>query len=511
MTCESEVHDLLIVGGGVNGCGIARDAAGRGLRVLLCEQDDLAGNTTSRSTKLIHGGLRYLESYRFRMVREALSERETLLGIAPHIVWPLRFVLPHNRYLRPAWMIRMGLFLYDNLGGRKRLAGSRGVDLRKHVSGRALRDEFVKGFIYSDCAVLDSRLAVLNAMDAADRGATILTRTRCESARRVSGLWQVRLRDLASGRLRELRARSLINAAGPWVNRFIERGLGLETRYRIRLVKGSHILVPRLFDHDYAYIFQNSDRRIVFAIPYEQEFTLIGTTDLEYRGDPGEVEISQQEIDYLCDAVNDYFKKQISPSHVVSSFSGVRPLFDDASSNASTISREYVLDLEAESGEAPLLNIYGGKLTAYRQVAERALAKLLPLLNSSTPPWTASVPLPGGDVRNNDLESLIGEIKGNCPWLPQPLVKRYARYYGTRCWRFLNPAGSLQEMGHYFGGSLYEAEVRYLVEYEWARTAEDILWRRTRLGLSVPEGTARKLDAWLSDYFARRERDVVAS
>ncbi len=496
-------YDLLVVGGGINGAGIARDAAGRGLRVLLCEQHDLASHTSSASTKLIHGGLRYLEQREFRLVGKALAEREVLLRTAPHIIWPLRFVLPHQPHLRPAWLIRLGLFLYDHLdfGKRKLLPGSEGVDLRQHPAGAPLVAELAKGFVYSDGWVQDARLVVLNAIDAAGRGAEVLTRTRCESARREGGVWKATLR-LADGSAREVTARALVNAAGPWVGRFLGEAVQLRRPRALRLVKGSHIVVPKLFEHGYAYIFQQPDQRIVFAIPYEGDFTLIGTTDVEYHGDPAEVAIDADETAYLCEAANRYFAKPIAPSDVVWSYSGVRPLLDDASGRASEVTRDYLLDLDAGDG-APLLSVFGGKITTYRKLAEEALDRLAPKLGCEAGAWTGEdAPLPGGDIADADFAGFLARFRAEYRWLPDALALRLARAYGTRAARVLGAATSLEGLGEHFGAGLTAAEVDYLVREEWARTAEDILWRRSKLGLRLDAEQRAKLEHHLRSRLA---------
>ncbi|MEO3431814.1 glycerol-3-phosphate dehydrogenase [Inquilinus sp. CAU 1745] len=498
---SSDTYDLLIVGGGINGAGIARDASGRGLKVLLCEQSDLASATSSASSKLIHGGLRYLELYEFRLVREALAEREVLLRAAPHIIRPLRFVLPHNKILRPAWMIRLGLFLYDHLGGKRSLPGTVGFDLRREPEGAPLKDRMTKGFAYSDCWVEDSRLVVLNAIDAQARGADILVRTRCVSARREEDQWRATLRDETTGAEREVTAKILVNAAGPWVDSFLKNVAGRDCKASLKLVKGSHIIVPRLYEGEHAYILQNADRRVIFAIPYE-DFTLIGTTDIVYEGDPGKVAISEEEIRYLCDAVGRYFDKPVSPDEIVSSYSGVRPLYDDRQDNPSAVTRDYVFDVEAPGGDAPLLSIYGGKITTYRKLAEHALEKLSPHLPALKPAWTAAEPLPGGDVPDRDIDRFLAGLRSAFPCLPEDLAKRYCRLYGTLCHRFLDGVVSMDDLGIHFGASLYEREVRYLVDHEWARTAEDVLWRRTRLGLTMPEEGRVRLEAWLAGRFS---------
>ncbi|HVJ53387.1 MAG TPA: glycerol-3-phosphate dehydrogenase [Aliidongia sp.] len=490
-------HDLLIVGGGINGAGIARDAAGRGHRVLLCEQGDLAQATSSASTKLIHGGLRYLEYYEFRLVREALIERERLLAIAPHIIWPLRFILPHEAHLRPAWMIRLGLFLYDHLGGRRRLPASEGVSL----AGGPLKPEFRRGFAYSDCWVEDSRLVALNAVDARRHGAEILTRTRLAEAARRDGVWTASLEDVETGARRSVTARILVNAAGPWVAETLGRRLGLNSAKHVRLIKGSHIIVPRLYEGEHAYMLQNPDRRIIFTIPYEQRFTLIGTTDLPFEGDPAKVAISAEEIDYLCGSVARYFTRPCKPADMVWSYAGVRPLYDDAAENASAVTRDYVLDLDAPAGEAPLLSVFGGKITTYRRLAEHALEKLGPHLQGGKS-WTAGEALPGGDLPDLDFERFLAGLMARRPFLPAALARRLARAYGTRVEALVGEARALADLGQDFGGGLTRAEVDYLVAEEWARSAEDILWRRSKLGLHVPAGTAERL----ADYLAGSEQ-----
>jgi glycerol-3-phosphate dehydrogenase len=489
---EGRTFDLLVVGGGVNGVGIARDAAGRGLSVLLVEQSDLASATSSASTKLIHGGLRYLEYYEFRLVREALQEREVLLAAAPHIIWPLRFVLPHESHLRPAWMIRLGLFLYDHLGGRHRLPASRGVDLRRDPVGSALKPALRRGFLYSDCWVQDARLVALNALDASERGAIVLTRTRCSEAVPGASLWQATLQDVDGRGTRKVAARALVNAAGPWAGSFLNEALGHNERPKLRLIKGSHIVVPRLYEGEHAFILQNADRRIVFAIPYEQRFTLIGTTDVPYDGDPARVAIGADEVDYLCGVINAHFVRQIAPSDVVWTYAGVRPLYDDSAASASAVTRDYVLELQADRG-APLLSVFGGKITTYRRLAEHALEKLGPFFPKAGPAWTAGAPLPGGDIADGDFARFLARLRSARPWLPEGLSLRYARAYGTRVDRLLGKAGSLADLGRHYGGDLYEAEVAYLVDQEWARSAEDILWRRSKLGLHISATTKAAL------------------
>jgi glycerol-3-phosphate dehydrogenase len=490
-----DLVDLLIVGGGINGAGIARDAVGRGLSVMLVEQGDLAGATSSASTKLIHGGLRYLEYYEFRLVREALIEREVLLRNAPHIIWPLTFVLPHVHSVRPAWLIRLGLLLYDHLGGRRILPGSRGLDLRRDPVGQPLVPGLSKGFSYADCWVDDARLVVLNARDAADRGARIHTRARCVSAVRGDGVWDAAIEDTETGQRHGVRARALVNAAGPWVASFIDNELRLPRPYRLRLVKGSHIVLPRLFEGDHAYILQNADRRIVFAIPYESDYTLVGTTDIAYDGDPAGVAISSAETAYLCDVINRYFRRQVSPAEVVWTYAGVRPLYDDESASASAVTRDYVLNLEDERG-LPLLSIFGGKITTYRRLAEHALEKLRRHFPNAGPAWTAAAPLPGGDIANADFDGFLAGLGSDYPWLPASLTRRYARAYGTRARKMLASATSIADLGRHFGDGLHEREVTYLRDQEWARSADDVLWRRSKLGLHVAPSTKAALADW---------------
>lgn len=488
----AEVYDLAIIGGGINGVGIAADAAGRGLSVFLCEKDDLAQHTSSASSKLIHGGLRYLEHYEFRLVREALAEREVLLAKAPHIVKPLRFILPHRPHLRPAWMIRAGLFLYDHLGKREKLPGSRGLHFG---AGSPLKAEISRGFEYSDCWVDDARLVVLNAMAAREQGAHIHSRTRCVSARRNKGLWHIHL-ERADGSLLSIRARALVNAAGPWVARFIREDLKQDSPYGIRLIQGSHIVVPRLFDGEQAYILQNEDRRIVFAIPYQERFTLIGTTDREYQGDPAKVAITEAEIDYLLQVVNAHFKTPLGRNDIVHTYAGVRPLCDDESDDPSAVTRDYTLALSGQPGEAPLLSVFGGKLTTYRKLAESALAQLAPFFPKMGPSWTASSLLPGAE----QLESQSALIEALCArfgWLPTTLARRWASSYGSRAWVLMEGVHSLSDLGEHLGGGLYGREVDYLCQHEWAMQAADILWRRSKLGLFMTPAQQAKLEHYL--------------
>lgn len=496
---EHTDYDLLVVGGGINGAGIARDAAGRGLRVLLCEKDDLAAHTSSASTKLIHGGLRYLEYYEFSLVRKALKEREVLLRAAPHIIRPLRFVMPHVPSLRPAWMIRAGLFLYDHLSRRELLPGSRGVNLRRHAAGAPLNKSLVRAFIYSDASVDDARLVVLNALDASERGATILTHTHFAGARREADRWLAQV--VPDGReATAIRTRAIVNAGGPWASSLLRRTMERPEHNDLRLVKGSHIVTKKLFDHDHAYIFQNPDKRIVFAIPYQNEFTLIGTTDLEYRGDPGEVSISEQEIDYLCGSVNHYFTRRIAPDDVVWSYSGVRPLLaEEDADNPSAVTRDYHLEFDAPRGQAPLLSVFGGKITTFRRLAEEAVDLLQGMLGNDTPAWTAAATLPGGDLAHADFDAFMADFKCRHAWLPIALAQRYAHGYGSRADRLLQNAHSIAALGEELTPGLFEIEARYLVDQEWAKTAGDILWRRTKLGLHADADARQRLATWLDN------------
>ncbi len=494
---KTENYDLAIIGGGVNGCGIARDAAGRGLSVFLCEQNDLASGTSSASTKLIHGGLRYLEYYEFRLVREALKEREVLLNAAPHIIWPLRFILPHHRGLRPAWLIRLGLFLYDNLGGRKLLPGTSVLNLRQDEAGRSLKKHFTKGFEYSDCWVMDSRLVVLNAMDAAAKGAHIHTRTRCIAAQRQGNEWQLDLEDTETGEKHNINARAVVNVTGPWLDDFLNHTTHEDSGEHIRMVKGSHIIVNKLFNHNRCYIFQNEDGRIVFAIPYEKDFTLIGTTDVDFHGDPAKVAIDQQEIDYLCLAASEYFEQPIVAENVVSSYSGIRPLFDDGKSDAKAATRDYVLKLEGNTQEAPLLSIYGGKITTYRKLAEGVLKKLTPFFPGIKDNWTAQTVLPGGDFQPDHFDVQVQKLRSACSIISAEHATRLMRYYGTKSFEILKNVRKESDLGTHFGADLFEVEVRYLMQNEWARTAEDILWRRSNLGLFFSEEETAELESWL--------------
>ena len=504
------IFDLAIIGGGVNGCGIARDAAGRGNSVFLCEMNDLASGTSSFSTKLVHGGLRYLEYYEFRLVREALIEREILWQIAPHIIRPLRFVLPHHAGLRPARLLRLGLFLYDHISGRHLLPPARSVDLAHDAVGRPLQpNRYTRGFEYSDCFVDDARLVVLNACDAADRGAEICTRTRATEIRQTDGIWKVTTANTVTGERATIRARALVNSGGPWVENVLASGFGVNTRAKVRLVQGSHIVVKKLYEHDRAYMFQNADGRIVFVIPYQDDFALIGTTDRDYHGDPAKVKATAEEIKYLCDSVSEYLAKPVRPEDVVWDYAGVRPLYDDGANEAKAATRDYVFELDTPGG-APLLSIYGGKITTYRRLAEEALERLEPYLRSAKARegWTAKSPLPGGDMDVSALPALTAELRRNYPFLSQEHASRLAHAYGTRASKLLGGAKSMADLGESFGATLTAAEIRYLMASEWALTAEDIVWRRSKLGLRLSAAEIAAIDDWITASGARPENPL---
>lgn len=497
MGSETGIYDLFVVGGGVNGAGIARDAAGRGLSVLLCEKDDLAQGTSSRSGKLVHGGLRYLEYYEFRLVREALIEREVLLSSAPHIIWPMRFVLPHNPADRPAWLVRLGLFLYDHLGGRKRLPGTRSLDLSTAPEGAPIKRDYRKAFEYSDCWVDDARLVVLNALDAHKKGARVLTRTACSAIRRVDGLWQVEMTDLRTGVKSEVRARSVVNTAGPWVNDVIGRIAGLNSTRSVRLVKGSHIVVPKFWEGRQAYLVQNPDKRVIFINPYQNDLALIGTTDIPYEGRPEDVSADGNEIAYLLKSVNRYFKQQLTEDDIVHSFSGVRPLYDDNAENPSAVTRDYIFEVDAANGQAPLLSVFGGKITTFRKLSEHALERLKPFFPQMGAAWTAKAHLPGGDMADADFEQFLGDLRARYRWLTADLAKHYARLYGTRAHDLIGNARSLDDLGAVFSPLFRECEARFLIDNEWAMTADDLLERRTKHGLHMTPAERQAFTGWL--------------
>ena len=482
-------YDLLIIGGGINGCAIARDAAGRGLSVCLCEQNDLASGTSSASTKLIHGGLRYLELFEFKLVHEALAERERLLASAPHIIWPLKFVLPYEQGGRPIWMLRLGLYIYDHLTWRKRLDGSRMVRLSGNDDGAPLREAYSLAFTYFDCWVDDARFVVLNALDAKERGAEIKIGACVIEARRIGDLWRVKLTDG-----QELLAHSLVNASGPWVSKVIEDVLQSASQKHVRLVKGSHIVTRKLYSGDQAYILQNSDGRIVFVIPYEQEFTLIGTTDVSFDAPPGPVTISDSERDYLLSVVSHYWRVPVSREEIIYSYSGLRPLYDDGALNASVVTRDYAFDLDVAQGHAPALSIFGGKLTTSRRLAEHAVNQLSQFFKHAGPAWTKEAKLPGGE---SSFEDAYKTLRRQGPFLSEGEAYRLARAYGARATRILKNARIKQDLGRDFGCGLYEAEIAYLKEHEWARRGEDILWRRSKLGLCMSASQQQALSAFM--------------
>lgn len=494
MVMEHEEYDVVIVGGGVNGTGIAMDAAGRGLKVLLCEMNDLASATSSSSSKLIHGGLRYLEHYEFRLVRKALAERESLLRNSPHIMWPMRFRLPHRPHLRPAWMIRTGLFLYDHLAKRELLPASRSIRFDR---SSPLKPEITKGFEYSDGWVDDARLVVLTAKKAQASGANILTRTKCVKAERGAKYWKVTLRDMVDNTEQTILAKSMVNASGPWVSKLFGETLAMPAPKMIRMVKGSHIVVPRLNSDEEAYILQNEDERIVFVIPYEDEFSLIGTTDVDYHGDPNKAKISPEETDYLLQLVNSYFEHQLTSNDVVWSYSGVRPLMDDEHEDAQKASRDYSFEVSDEEGKAPLVSVFGGKITTYRKLAEVATDKLCNFFPKVGGHWTKTAVLPGGDFNNQ--AQLASTLAKQYPWLPTKIISRYVRTYGTSTRDILGDHHSVEDLGIHFTGTLYQAEVEYLINNEWAVTSEDVLWRRTKQGLYATEENISALNQFMDN------------
>ncbi|TMM54148.1 glycerol-3-phosphate dehydrogenase [Sulfitobacter sabulilitoris] len=525
-----DTFDLFVIGGGINGCGIARDAAGRGMRVALAEMNDLASATSSASTKLFHGGLRYLEYFEIRLVREALIERETLLRAMPHISWPMRFVLPYHRDMRfesdtptskllntvmpwmkgrrPAWLIRLGLFLYDTLGGRKILPPTTTLDLRGSPEGAPLEDRFETAYEYSDCWIEDSRLVVLNACDAEARGARIMTRTKVQSAERVDGAWQVTVKDRDSGETRMFRARMLVNAGGPWVGDIIQQKVRINSREGVRLVRGSHIVTRRLFDHDKCYFFQGTDGRIIFAIPYETDFTLIGTTDNEHA-DPDEKPVcTPAERAYLVDFANQYFKHDITTDDIVWTYSGVRPLYDDGVSSATAATRDYTLKVD-DAGGAPILNVFGGKITTYRRLAESALVKIGPYFPGTPGAWTAGVALPGGDFPVDGVDALIAAVRAEYAFLDAAWARRLIRAYGTETRQVLGDATTRDALGEDFGATLTAREVAWLMDREYAREAQDVIWRRSKLGLRLDDRQIARLEAWMRDRRAGHDADAA--
>ncbi len=503
-----KIYDLFIIGGGINGCGIARDAAGRGLSVFLAEQNDLASGTSSKSTKLIHGGLRYLEHYEFRLVREALIEREVLLKSAPHIIWPLRFVLPHHDGLRPKALLRLGLFLYDHLGGRKILPPTRTIDLASDITGQPLKNDFITGYEYSDCWVEDARLVALSARDAANRGAVIRTRTKCTSVRREGALWKIEIE--RDGKSESITARAVVNAAGPWVSNVLGQVVGRNDPDRIRMVKGTHIVVDRLYDHDRCYIFQNADGRICFAIPYEQNFTLIGTTDKDHKDDPGKPEASDEEIDYLLRAVSEYFRLPVTREQLRWAYAGIRPLYDDGASKAQEATRDYVLKLDKPEGQAPVLSIFGGKITTARKLAEAVMKELQPFFPAMKGPWTATASLPGGDFPWNEVESRVAALQKTYSFLKPAVIRRLFRAYGTDAEKILEGARFASDLGQSFG-PLSEREIAWLREHEWAETADDILWRRSKLGLHLKSEEQQALRQFMEGKDAKPKKSKSKS
>ncbi len=488
----AQLYDILIIGGGINGTAIARDAAGRGLKVLLCEKDDLASHTSSASTKLIHGGLRYLEHYEFKLVRKALKEREILLSAAPHIIWPLRFILPYDKGLRPAWFLRLGLFVYDHLGGRKLLPATKTIKLQSGIHEGVLKQHLKKGFEYSDCWVEDARLVTLNTIDAFERGAEILTRTEVQNIDIIQDLYSAEI--VEKGIARTVHAKSIVNAAGPWVEEVLFKIKRDQNFSGLRLIKGSHIVTKKLFSGDHSYIFQNSDGRIIFAIPYEKNYTLIGTTDIPFEAEDGSVQISDEEVRYLCEAASEYFTKPITKKDVVWTYTGVRPLFDDNNENASAITRDYILKIEEFTPGSPFLSVYGGKITTSRVLAEHALEKLTKYLKPKSGTWTRDASLPGGDIPQADFDGFYDKLRRVYPSIPDSILHHLGRAYGTRVHKLLELSGF--ELGMQFGSTLTEAEVNYLIQFEWAKTADDVMWRRTKLGLHMSEDERTVFTNW---------------
>lgn len=490
-------YDVFVIGGGVNGCGIARDAIGRGYSTGLCEMKDIGWATSSSSTKLIHGGLRYLEHYDFLLVRKALKEREVLWAMAPHIVEPLRLILPHHKGLRPAWFLRLGLLVYDFIGGRKKLPTTKTINLAKDEAGKALKPLYKKAFEFSDCWVDDSRLVVLNARDASDRGADIMTRTRCKSAKKKKNHWVITLENVETGDEKVVTARLIVNAAGPWVDEVLSSSFGKNDSQNVRLVQGSHIVVKKLFDHERCYFFQNKDGRIIFAIPYRDDYTLIGTTDNDFEGDPANAKASPEEISYLCQCASEYFAEPVLEENVVWTFSGVRPLYDDGASKAQEATRDYVLRQDGEAGHAPVLNIFGGKITTYRVLSEAVVENIEELLGVKKSAWTANATLPGGYFPFEEFDQLVEQTLEQFPFLEKPQARRMCRAYGTETKLLLDDASSIEDLGKDFGCGLSEREVNYMRRKEWAHTAEDVLWRRSKLGLKMSDEQITALEQWM--------------
>ncbi len=527
---QSDTYDLFIVGGGINGCGIARDAAGRGLSVALAEMNDLASATSSASTKLFHGGLRYLEYFEINLVRHALAEREMLLKAMPHISWPMRFVLPYHKDMRfegstptsrilntlmpwmkgrrPAWLIRFGLMLYDNLGGRKILPATKTLNLKNGVEGAPLEDRFEKAYEYSDCWIEDSRLVVLNARDAEARGADVMVRTKVVSAARVEDLWEITLEDVARAETKVVRARMLVNAGGPWVGDIIQQKVRINSTEGVRLVRGSHIVTRRLYDHDKCYFFQGTDGRIIFAIPYETDFTLIGTTDAEHSDPSVKPECTDEERDYLLNFINQYLKQDIGPEDVVWSYSGVRPLYDDGASSATAATRDYTLKVD-DAGGAPILNVFGGKITTYRKLAEDAMDKIVPFFPGTSGHWTAGVALPGGDFAVDGFDMLVRRLREDFAFLTDFWSRRLVRAYGTEAWDVMAGAETEADMGQGFGASLTEREIRWLQKNEYARTAEDVVWRRNKLGLRLTKEQIAEVETFMQDHPAEHSSNAA--
>lgn len=488
---NSDPVDMLVIGGGINGAGIARDAAGRGLRVALVEKSDLGGATSSASSKLIHGGLRYLEQFEFRLVSEALGEREVLLNAAPHLVHPMRFVMPHVATLRPAWIIRAGLLLYDTLARRQKLPSSGSLDLTSLPCAAELQPELKHGYAYSDCRVDDARLVIATARSASALGARILPRTRCSALSREGELWNATLLP-EGGAGYVLRARSVVNATGPWARSFLTEAAGMEVSFGLRLVQGSHIVVPRLYSGDHAFILQNDDRRVVFVYPWESGYTLIGTTDVEYTGAPENCVATQAEIEYLCRAANRYFRRTLTPNDVVYRYAGIRPLFDDGSRNPSQVTRDYVLRVDGDRSQAPLLSVFGGKITTYRRLAEQAVETLRPWFPGMDARWTATASLDGGNF-SGGLDVLEQKIAQEYAWLPEALRRALLLRHGCNVLELLRGTTALQDLGAYYGASLYDREIRWFVDHEWAVSGEDVLWRRTRCGLHLSADQCRTI------------------